>query len=349
MNKVEKIKITKQATIRDALKTISDGDLKIAFVIDKKGKLLSTLTDGDIRRGLLKGLNIDSRINSISLRKPIVAKKNYSREKLLKIALSNKIYQIPVVDENKRPIGIHILEELIETKIKSNKVVIMAGGKGSRLRPLTKNIPKPMLKVGKKPILQIIIEQFKSYGFKNFILCVNYKSKIIKKYFSDGSKYGVNIEYINEKKRMGTAGGLSLFKKKPNEPFFVINGDLLTNLDFSKILDFHNEQKSQATMCTKEFNIESPYGEVKLSEENIVILEEKPIHKIFVNAGVYILDPKCLDLVPNKYYDMPSLFNKIIKNNKRTISFPLGEYWLDIGRTGDYKKAKLEYYSIFKK
>ncbi len=349
MNKVDKIKITKQATIKDALKAISDGDLKIAIVIDKKGKLLSTLTDGDIRRGLLKGLNIESKINSISLRKPIVAKKNYSREKLLKIALSNKIYQIPVVDENRRPIGIHILEELIESKIKSNKVIIMAGGKGSRLRPLTKNIPKPMLKVGQKPILQIIIEQFKDYGFKNFILCVNYKSKIIKNHFSDGSKYGVNIEYINEKKRMGTAGSLSMFKKKPKEPFFVINGDLLTNLDFSKILDFHYEQKSQATMCTKEFNIKSPYGEVKLSEENIVTLEEKPIHKIYVNAGVYILDPKCLELVPKKYYDMPSLFKKIIKNNKRTISFPLGEYWLDIGRTDDYKKAKLEYYSIFKK
>ena len=169
-----------------------------------------------------------------------------------------------------------------------------------------------MLKVGNKPILQIIIEKFKKSGYKNFVICVNYKSKMIKDFFGDGSKFGVKIEYIDEKKRMGTAGALSLFKLKPKKPFFVINGDLLTNLDFEKLIDFHHDHNSKATMCISEYNIKSPYGEVKLDVENIITIAEKPIHKFFVNAGVYVLDPSCIDLVPKKFYDMTSLLKKLL-------------------------------------
>jgi len=347
MKSIEKIKITKDATIKQALKVISDGSFRIAIIVDKKDKLLGILTDGHIRRGFLKGLDINSSVKSIIFKKPIIAKKKDTREKLLKIALSKKIYQIPVVDSNGKAIGIHVLDELIQPKNKSNKVVIMAGGKGMRLRPLTKNIPKPMLRVGKKPILQTIIEKFKESGYENFVICVNHLSKVIKNYFGNGTKFGVKIEYIHEKKRMGTAGALSLFKTKLTEPFFVINGDLMINLDFEKMLDFHNENNSKATMCIAEYNLELPYGEVKLNNEKIVSIEEKPIHKIFVNAGVYILDPKCIELIPKTFYDMPSLFKKIIANKKKTISFPIHEYWVDIGRFDDYKKAKLEYSKMF--
>jgi NDP-sugar pyrophosphorylase family protein len=223
----------------------------------------------------------------------------------------------------------------------------MAGGEGMRLRPLTKNIPKPMLKVGNKPLLHTLVEKFKDSGYINIVMCVNYKSKVIKDYFGDGEKFGVKIEYIHEKTKMGTAGALSLFKKKPKEPFFVINGDLLTNLNFEKMLDFHYEHNSMATMCVREYNIDSPYGEVKLKNENIKSIEEKPKHKFFVNAGVYILDPKCIDLIPKKFFDMPSLFKKMIENKNKTISFPLGEYWLDIGKINDYKKANLEFDFFF--
>ena len=348
MKNLEKIKISLDATINKALKVISDGAIQIAIVVDKNDKLLGTLTDGDIRRGFLKGLNMSSSIKSIIFKKPIVAKANDTEEKILKMALSKKIYQIPVVNNNNKVIGLRVLNELIKLKNKSNKVVIMAGGMGVRLRPLTKNIPKPMLKVGKKPILQIIVEKFRDNGYENFIMCVNYKSKIIKQYFGDGHKFGVKIEYIQERIKMGTAGSLSLFKEKPKEPFFVINGDLLTNLDFDKMLNFHTENNSKATMCLSEYNIESPYGEVKLDRENITLINEKPIHKFFVNAGIYILDPICLKLVPKKFYNMPSLFNKIIAHKYKTISFPLGEYWLDIGTFNDYKKAKLEYNSNIK-
>ena len=241
MKNIEKIKITKDATIKQALKIISNGALQIAVVVDKKGKLLGTLTDGDIRRGFLKGLDINSSINSIINKKPFVVKKDDIKEKVLKIALKKKIYQIHIVDKNFKIIGLHVLDELIKSK-NNNLVVIMAGGKGMRLRPLTKNIPKPMLKVGDKPILHIILEKFIDSGYDNFVICVNYKSKVIMDYFGNGKKIGAQIEYIHEKIEMGTAGALSLLKKKKiNQPFFVINGDILINLDFKKMLNFHKE------------------------------------------------------------------------------------------------------------
>ena len=214
MKNINSIKISLNTTIKQALKVISDGGIKIAIVVNSKGILLGTLTDGDIRRGFLKGLTLSHSIRSVYSKKPLTAKKSDSKEKILKTAITNQIYQIPVVDKNKKFISIHILEELIKIKNKSNKIVIMAGGEGMRLRPLTEETPKPMLKVGNKPILQTIIERFKESGYHDIIICVNYKSKKIKEYFKDGKKFGVKIEYVHEKKRMGTAGALSLIKKK---------------------------------------------------------------------------------------------------------------------------------------
>jgi dTDP-glucose pyrophosphorylase/predicted transcriptional regulator len=348
MKKINKIKISKNSTIREALKAISQDSLRIAVVVDKKDKLVGTLTDGDIRRGLLKGLSMESSVDSIVSKNPVVVKKKDSEKDILKIAIAKKIYQIPVINNSGKIVGIYTLDEFIVPKKKLNKIIIMAGGKGTRLRPLTKNVPKPMLKIGNKPILLTIVEKFKESGYKNFIMCVNYKSKIIEDYFGDGKKFGVKIEYIREKKRMGTAGALSLFKKKPKEPIFVINGDLLTTLDFEKLLDFHNENNSDATMCIQEYNIKSPYGEIKLNKEKIISIREKPTYKILVNAGLYVLNPKCIDLIPKKFYDMTLLFNNMISKKYKITSFPIGEYWTDIGQINDYKKANNEYERIFK-
>ena len=347
MKSLKKIKITKEISIKKALKVISDGAIKIAFVVDKMGKLIGTLTDGDIRRGFLNGLDLNSPIKSIINYHPLTADKNDINDKLLQIALSKKIYQIPIIDKNKKVVGAHIVDEFIKPYDKSNKVVIMAGGMGVRLRPLTKNLPKPMLKVGNKPILEIIINKIKKSGYKNIIISVKYKSKIIKNYFGNGKKFGVKIDYIHEKKKMGTAGALSLIKAKFNEPFFVINGDIITNLDFEKMIDFHKKHKSQATMCIREYTIQSPYGEIKTDNENIVSIEEKPTHKAFVNAGIYILNPECINFIPKKFYDMPTLFKKMIAEKKKTVSFPLGEYWMDIGGFNEYKKANIDYDSNY--
>jgi len=345
---IKKITIHKDSSIKQALNVITDSGSRIAIIVSKNGKFLGTITDGDIRRGFLKGLNLSSQVSSIFCKKPIVSHNKVISKSLIKKALSKKIYQIPIVSSDGRLTDLHIIDNFFEAKKKSNLVIIMAGGEGARLMPMTKNTPKPMLKVGNKPILETILEKFKECGFINFIFCLNYKSKIIKDYFGDGTAHGVKISYIHEKNKMGTAGALSLIKKKPLEPFFVINGDILTNLNFDKMLDFHIENASKATMCVNEYNIELPYGEIKLKGEKIISIKEKPKHNFYVNTGIYILDPISMNFIPKGYFDMPSLFTKFIENKSKVISFPLGEYWLDIGRHGDFKKANDDYHKIFK-
>ena len=252
------------------------------------------------------------------------------------------------MDNDGNLIGIEVLDELVVRKSKTNKVVLMVGGLGTRLRPLTENIPKPMLNVGGKPILQTIIEKFVSYGFVNIVMCVGYKSDVIQDFFGDGMKFGANIEYVFEEKRMGTAGALSLLRTKPDEPFFVMNGDLLTNVNFEHLLDFHMSNNSVATMCVREYDFQVPYGVVNVEDGAILSIEEKPVHKFFVSAGIYMLNPKCIDMIPeNEFYDMPTLFENLIEMQKHTISFPLREYWLDIGRIEEYEKANSEYDDVF--
>ena len=322
--------------------------MQIALILDNDNKLLGTLTDGDIRRGLLKGLDLNSPIDSIIYKTPTIAKISDSKEDILKIALSKKLHQIPILDENNIILGIQEIEELIKPEKKDNKVVLMVGGLGTRLRPLTDNIPKPMLKVGNKPILETIIINFKKYGFVNIILCVSYKAEIIEEYFGDGSSFGVNIEYIHENKRMGTAGALSLIKDKLDKDFFVMNGDLLTNINFEYMLAYHMSNNSTATMGVREYDFQVPYGVVNLDNENIISIDEKPIQKFFVSGGVYILGKEVLNYIPDdKFYDMPSLFETLIKENKKSISFPIREYWLDIGRLEEYEKANNEYNKVF--
>ena len=219
MENIENIKLRENSTIKEALEIIDKGSMQIALVVDENDMLLGTLTDGDIRRGLLKGFDLSSTIEHIVFKTPTIAKISDTKEDILKIALSKKLHQIPIVDDFGKIVGIKEIEELVKPKDKINKVVLMVGGLGTRLRPLTETTPKPMLKVGNKPILQTIVEKFAEYGYTNIVMCVNYKSDIIQDYFKDGSDFGVNIEYILEEQRMGTAGALSLLKDKPNEPF----------------------------------------------------------------------------------------------------------------------------------
>ncbi len=348
MKNIENIKLTSNATIKEALEIIDNGAMQIALVVDENDTLLGTLTDGDIRRGLLKGLDLNSSIQPIIFTIPTLARISDTKEKILKIALSKKLHQIPIIDDNGKVLGIQEIEELIKPKNKTNKVILMVGGLGTRLRPLTDNIPKPMLKVGNKPILQTIIEKFAEYGYTNIVMCVNYKSHVIQEYFGDGSEFGVSIEYVFEEQRMGTAGALSLLHVKPTEPFFVMNGDLLTNVNFEHLHDYHLANNATGTMCVREYDFQVPYGVVHVKNSKILSIEEKPTHKFFVSAGIYMLSPEVLELIPqNKLYDMPTLFEKIISDNKNAISFPLREYWLDIGRIEEYKKANDEYGEVF--
>ena len=309
MKNIQNIKLNINSTIKEALQIIDSGAMQIALVVDKYDKLLGTLTDGDIRRGLLKGLDLNSKVDSIVFKNPTVAKISDTKEEILKLALAKKLHQIPIVDENGKILGIKEIEELIKPKDKTTRVVLMVGGLGTRLRPLTENTPKPMLEVGKKPILQTIVEKFAEYGYTNIVMCVNYKSHIIQDYFGDGTKFGVNIEYVLEEQRMGTAGALSLLKEKPTEPFFVMNGDLLTNVNFEHLHNYHISNKAMGTMCVREYDFQVPYGVVNMEDSKILSIEEKPMHKFFVSAGIYMLSPEILQYIPqNEFYDMPTLF-----------------------------------------
>ena len=348
MKNIENIKLRQNATIKEALEIIDSGAMQIALVVDDNDKLLGTLTDGDIRRGILRGLDIDSSIETIVFKEPAVAKISSTKEEILKIALSKKLHQIPIVDDNGIVLDLKEIEELVEPKIKTNRVILMVGGLGTRLRPLTQDMPKPMLKVGNKPILQTIVEKFAEYGFVNITMCVNFNASIIRDYFGDGKEFGVNIDYVLEQKRMGTAGALSLLKERPSEPFFVMNGDLLTNVNFEHIFNYHTLNKATATMCVREYDYEVPYGVVKMNDNKIIEIAEKPVQKFFVSAGIYMLSPEILDLIPkNEFYDMPTLFEKLIKLSKNVISFPIREYWLDIGRMEEYQRANEEYKEVF--
>lgn len=337
------------STIKEALNVINEGEMRIAFIVDEQGKLLGILSDGDIRRAFLNNYTLENTIEKIFNKNYIYSQVGDSKDKIIELANFHQVYQIPILDDKMILVGIEELNSLITQPLRSNKIVLMVGGLGTRLRPLTDEVPKPLLKVANKPILEIIIENFSKYGFKEFILSVNYKSKMIEDYFGNGSKFGVNIEYINETQRMGTAGALSLMEDKLKESFFVMNGDLLTDINFEHLLKFHIENKCQATMCVREYDLQIPYGVVNINNKYIQSIEEKPLHTFCVNAGIYILEPSILKYVPkNKFYDMPTLFETIIENKYKAISFPIKDYWLDIGEIEQYKKANLEYGNIFR-
>jgi len=348
MKNIEKIKLKPSSTIKEAMVAIDSGAMKIAVVVNDTMHLVGVLTDGDIRRGLLEGMDLNSSIESIMQINPMVCSVNDTKEDILSKTLGKKIYHLPILDKDKRVIGIEDIDSLLKVKERSNRVVLMVGGLGSRLRPLTNKIPKPMIKVGNRPILETIIKNFKRYGFVNIILSVNYKADIVKEYFGDGSAFGVNIEYIHESKRMGTAGALSLMQTQLHEPFFVMNGDLLTNVNFEHFLNFHLEQDSIATMAVREYEYQIPFGVVNQENGEITSIVEKPKQYYYVNAGIYILNPDVLKLIPNdEFYDMPTLFDDLLKMNHKPISFPVHEYWLDIGQVKQLEQARDEYFSVF--
>lgn len=343
MKQWQKTLVNQNHTLLDTMKIIDDSSLQFAVVVDEEQHLLGTVTDGDIRRGILRGEGLDVSITSIMNSNPISAIKGQKYHKYKQLMKSKMLKQLPIVDDNNRIINI-LFADNIETSLNKNTVVLMLGGLGTRLRPLTNDTPKPMLRVGNKPILETIIEGFKQYGYTDFIFSVNYKKEVIQDYFQNGEAFEVTIEYIEEDKKMGTAGALSLLKNRPTKPFFVMNGDLLTQINFDQLMQFHMEHESVATMCVREYEYQIPYGVIETDGTDLVTIKEKPIHRSFVNAGIYVLNPDVLDHIPqDKFYDMPSLFESLIKKNGKTSVFPIREYWLDIGQMDDFNRANNEF------
>lgn len=344
----KKILISPKASIRSAIETIDNSAIQIALVAGPGGRLLGTVTDGDVRRGILKGIALDEPVERIMNPSPTVMGGNESRDAILAVMKNKGIHQIPIVDPDGLLIGLELIDEIVRGAERDNVVVLMAGGLGSRLRPLTDDCPKPLLKVGNKPILETIIENFIEYGFRRFYITINYKADMIEKHFGDGSKWGIEISYIRESERMGTAGSLGAFSGKFGKPLFVMNGDLLTRVNFSQLLSFHAEHRAKATMCVREYDFQVPYGVVKIDKGNLVDIEEKPVHRFFVSAGIYVLEPEILELIPSGgYLDMPAFFRLLLDKKMQAAVFPIREYWLDIGRQGDFDRANGEFPSFF--
>ena len=332
------------STLAEAVQNLDNTCLQIALVVSPEGVLVGTLTDGDIRRGLLRGLSMDMLVDEVISREPFVAPQNLSREMVLQLMQVNNIHQLPIVDEKRCVTGLHLWSQLISPSQRSNKMVIMAGGEGSRLRPQTVSCPKPLLTVGSKPILEHIILRARSGGFRDFVLAIYYLGHMIEEYFGDGSAWGVNIEYLREKKPLGTAGALGLLSTRPTSPLVISNGDVLTDIRYGELLDFHDTHEAAATMAVRLHEWHHPFGVVHTDGVDIKSLEEKPIVRNHINAGVYVLNPDCLDaLTIGEHTDMPTLFDRLREKDSRTIVYPMHEPWIDVGSEKDLNLANIKH------
>ncbi|MFC3625571.1 nucleotidyltransferase family protein [Vogesella amnigena] len=342
------IVVAPTATLREAIAAIDRGACQIALVTTPQYQLLGILTDGDVRRGILRGCSLDSEVAGLMNTSPLCVAPEDDRQLVLAMMRSRRINHIPVVDSNRVVIGIETIHALLSPQRRDNIVVLMAGGLGSRLRPLTDDCPKPLLPVGNRPILETILSSFIEFGFHRFYISVNYMSDKIKAYFGDGSRWGVEIAYLEENQRLGTAGALSLLPETPQLPLFVMNGDILAKLNFEAMLAFHLQHQSTATLAMRQFSHTIPYGVVTVDEHKLVDIVEKPENKVFVSAGIYLLSPEVLTMIPpGEFYDMPMLFQQLIRQGLPTSGFPVHEYWIDIGRIEDFERACEEYVGVF--
>ncbi len=334
--------LPEQSTIQDAIRNLDQTALRIVLVVGKDGRLHGTVSDGDIRRGLLKGLGLNEPIALVTHRTPLVAPAQLNRDAVMHLMVANKVQQIPVVDGERRVIGMHVWDELSASPERDNLMVIMAGGKGVRLRPHTENCPKPLLPVAGKPILEHILERSKQAGFSRFIISLNYLGHMIEDYFGDGSNWGVHIDYLREDQPLGTAGALGLLRPIPDTPFVVTNGDVLTDIHYGELLDFQLRHEATATMAVRLHEWQHPYGVVQTRGIDIVGFEEKPVARTYINAGVYVLDPQALAILPEGRCDMPVLFERMQAQSMRTVAYPMHEPWLDVGRPTDLKQAEAD-------
>ncbi len=330
------------SSIQEAILNLDQSGLQIVLITAADGRLCGTVTDGDVRRALLRGLNLQGRVDDIMFRSPMVAPPEVGREMVLQLMRANKIHQLPVVDAEHRVVGLHVWDEIIAPSRRDNMMVIMAGGLGKRLRPFTEDCPKPMLPVAGKPMLEHIIDRARAEGFSRFVLSVHYLGHMVEEYFGNGERWQISIDYLREDSPLGTAGAISLLDPQPDLPFLVTNGDVLTDINYAEMLDFHMHHGALATMAVRQHEWQHPFGVVRTKGIEIVGFEEKPIHRTHVNAGIYVLDPEALNvLTKGEACDMPTLFERLQNQGKSTIAYPMHEPWLDVGRPDDLERARL--------
>lgn len=348
MKNWEQTLIEPDAPLREALEKIDRAGTRMVLVVDSNCKLIGTLSDGDIRRGLLRGLTLSDKASSAVHSKPTVARQGEERESILATMRLLGLFQVPIVDAQGIVVGLETIDDLLATTVRDQWVVIMAGGRGIRMAELTRDTPKPMLKVGSRPLLESIITRFAGQGFRRFYLAVNYRADQIEAHFGDGSAFGIKIDYLRESEPMGTAGALGLLPEMPSLPVIVSNADLLTKEDYGSMLDRHMDSGADGTMAVRNYDMQVPFGVVREHEGGIEAIEEKPFQRFVVNAGIYVLSPRALTLVPRSQpFDMPALFTLLMNNGMQTRCHHIDGYWLDIGRPADYERANIEFAKLF--
>jgi dTDP-glucose pyrophosphorylase len=345
---LEGILIKASATILEAVKAIDRGGMQIALVVDGERRLLATVTDGDVRRGLLRGVSLEAPVTEIMHGNPAAVRSEDGRDGALRVMQRLSVHQVPTLDSEGRVVGIERIDDFVGLQSRDTWIVLMAGGRGIRLRPLTETIPKPMLPVGGRPLLESIIRNIKDQGYQRFFISVNHRREVVQDHFGDGSSLGVSIEYLIERESLGTAGALSLLPERPSHTIVVMNADLLTSVRFDQLLQYHADQGVEATMCAREFISQVPYGVVRFDGPRLMEIEEKPTQRHFVNAGIYALSPSVFDLIAkDRPLDMPDLFSALIERKRPAAVFPIREYWMDIGQMDDLQRARDEFEAVF--
>jgi len=330
------------------MKKIDENLTSAAIVVNDEKQVLGMITDGDIRRALLQGKNLESSIEKVFFRNIKHLDYDAGKRKAKEIMLKYKIRQLPVIDEEKKLKKLYFLDDIIAYDKKEEWVVIQAGGFGTRLRPLTDNMPKPLLKIGEKPVLEHIIDGFIYFGFRKFIITLNYKGEMIKEYFGDGEKYGIRIEYITEEVPLGTAGSLSLCEDIiDSEDIIMVNGDILTGLDYEEFLNFHKNGNNDITVGAREYKVQIPYGVIETEGLIIKNIEEKPKFDFYINSGIYALKKNIISLIQNgEKIHMTEVIERADNVNNKRMVYPIKEYWTDIGRMEDFEKANIEAFKL---
>jgi dTDP-glucose pyrophosphorylase len=343
---VAKITVGLGATLRETIAAIDRGELGLALLVDDAGRLRGTVTDGDVRRAMLSGLELDSAVEALLERRrhdPLTAPPGVTASELLELMSRHVVRQVPLVDEDGKPVDVAMVEDLVEDTALPLRAVVMAGGFGKRLGALTETMPKPMLPVGGRPLLERIIVQLRAVGIDRVHVTTHYRPEEIVDHFQDGSRFGIQIEYLNEEQPLGTAGALGLMDTSDDRPILVLNGDIVTDADFRALLHFHIEHEADMTIGVWPYEIKVPYGIIETEGEVVTAIREKPIVRAFANAGIYLIDPGvCRSIPPGEHLDMTDLIDRALAEGRRVISFPLREYWLDIGELETYERALLD-------
>lgn len=328
------------AILQDVIRNLNEVGIQVSLIVHDDGTLIGTISDGDIRRGILRGLGLDSSIESVIYRHPLVVPASLERDFVLQLMTANQIRQIPVIDSAHRVIGLHLWNQVTSQPERDNLMVIMAGGKGTRMRPHTETCPKPMLMVAGKPMLEHIVLRAKAEGFRRFVLAIHYLGHMVESHFGSGEKWGIQIEYLRENCPLGTAGALSLLESLPEQPLVVTNGDVITDIRYGELLAFHQRHHATATMAVRLHEWQHPFGVVQMRGVEITGFEEKPVARTYINAGVYVLASEALQyLEKGDPCDMPTLFENLRIKKMYTVAYPMHEPWLDVGRPDDLDTA----------